>query len=187
MKPPSTAPSGAAGQLWRLVLAVCRLDTRRGTRQSAERANAVSDSAGEPRRDLLDQPRIAVRIFEGEERPVARALGVGAAEPRLRGERRPVPHPTRVDATANEFVMSRLDVAHDQPTRGRARRGPSYSLTEGDRARGARRGELHDANALYWGDILVQPPTQAFVELLGSLDVGRGDDVQPRASYRPGS
>ena len=46
---------------------------------------SVSDSTGESRRDLLDQPRILVGVVEGEERPVARALGVGAGKPRLRG------------------------------------------------------------------------------------------------------
>ena len=39
----------------------------------------ASDSAGEPRRDLLDQPGIAIGILEGKERSVAGALGVGAA------------------------------------------------------------------------------------------------------------
>jgi len=55
--------------------------------RSAMDVNAVSGSAGKPRRDLLDQPCIAVGIVEGEERRVARALGVGALEPRLRGGR----------------------------------------------------------------------------------------------------
>src|SRR5712664_591794 len=44
-------------------------------------ANAVSDAAGVPRCDLLDQPRITVGIIEGKERPVARALGIGAGKP----------------------------------------------------------------------------------------------------------
>ena len=75
---------------------------------------AASDSAGEPRRNLLDQPGIAVGIVEGKERPVARALGVGAPEPCLRRERRAVPDVTRLDATADEFVMGRFDVRDDQ-------------------------------------------------------------------------
>src|ERR1700730_13252650 len=69
---------------------------------SAVGATAVSDAAGVPRCDLLDQPRITVGIIEGEERPIARAFGVGAGEPCLRGERRAVPHLTDVDATADE-------------------------------------------------------------------------------------
>jgi hypothetical protein len=38
-------------------------------------------------------------------------------------------------------------------------------------------GELDDANVVGRGDILVEPPTQAFAELLGSLDVGHGDYI----------
>jgi hypothetical protein len=34
-----------------------------------------------------------------------------------------------------------------------------------------------EANVVCRGDIVVEPPTQAFVELLGSLDVGHGKDV----------
>src|SRR5580704_9859952 len=94
----------------------------------------VSDSPGQPRRDLLDYPRIVVRIVEGEEGSVARALGVGTAEPRLRGKRGPVPHLTRIDATANEFVAGRFDVGDDQCPLGRARRAGNYSLAEGDGA-----------------------------------------------------
>src|SRR5579862_1801224 len=67
-----------------------------------------SDSAGKPRRDLLDEPRIAVGVVEGEERPVARALRVRAAEPCLQGKRRPVPHLTRFDPAAGKFGMSRF-------------------------------------------------------------------------------
>src|SRR5713101_4697279 len=85
-------------------------------------ANAVSDAAGVPRCDLLDQPRITVGIIEGEERPIAGVLGIGAGKPCLRGKRRAVPHLTRVDATADEFVMSRFDVGDNQRRRGRARR-----------------------------------------------------------------
>src|SRR5258708_4932073 len=108
--------------------------TRRACVKCAAGATAVSDAAGEPRCDLLDQPRIAVRIIEGEERPVARALGVGAGKACLQGKRRAVPHLTRVDATADKFVMSRFDVGDNQRTHGRARRCPSYSLAERDRA-----------------------------------------------------
>jgi len=48
-------------------------------------AKAVSDSAGEPRRDLLAQPGIAVGIGEGGERPIAGAVGAGAGLPGLGG------------------------------------------------------------------------------------------------------
>ena|SRR5882724_1107020 len=101
------------------------LKANMGRRHSAFRkkfGDSVLGPAGVPRRDLLDQPRITVGIIEGEERPVARALGIGAGKPCLRGERHAVPHLTRVDATADEFVMSRFDVGGNQRRRGRARR-----------------------------------------------------------------
>src|SRR6267142_6119261 len=42
---------------------------------------------------------------------------------------------------------------------------------------GQQRRELDDANAVCRGGIVVEPPTQAFVKLLGSLDVGYWNDV----------
>ena len=60
---------------------------------------------------------------------------------------------------------------------GRARRGRGESLAERDRGPGARGRELDDAKAVSRGDVVVEPSAQAFVELLGSLDVGHGDDV----------
>ena len=83
-----------------------------------------------------------------------------------------MPHLARVDATADEFVMGGLDVGDDQPPRTRARRSSSYSLAERDRAPGPRGRELDYAKVFCRGDVGVEPPTQAFVELLGSLDVG---------------
>src|SRR6478752_5408647 len=77
--------------------------------------NSVSDAARAPRCDRLDQPRITVGVIEGEERAVARALWIRSGKPRLRGKRRTVPHLTRVDAAADEFVVSRLDVRDNQP------------------------------------------------------------------------
>jgi hypothetical protein len=81
------------------------------------RRAASSDPAREPRRDLLDQPRVAVGIVEGAERPVTGALRVAAGLPRLDGKRRAVPHITHVDATADELVMGRLDVRGDEAPR----------------------------------------------------------------------
>ena len=163
-----------------LVLAVGGLGTPKRAlqiRRGREGRLGGVDPAGEPRRDLLDQPRIAVGIGEGEERPVAGALGVDAGLPRLDGERRAVPHVAHVDAAADEFVMGRFDVGDDQPRHGRARRGRRESLAERDRGPRARGRELDDAKAVQRGDVVVEPPTQALVELLGSVDVGHGDDV----------
>ena len=74
----------------------------------------------------------AVRIVEGEERPVARTLGVGAFDPRLRRERGAMPHVARLNTTPDQILMGRYDVGDDQRTRGRTRRGCGYSLAERD-------------------------------------------------------
>ena len=60
-----------------------------------------------PRRDLLDNPRIAVRIVEGEERPVARTLGVGAFDPRLLRERGAMPHVARLNTPPDKILVGR--------------------------------------------------------------------------------
>ena len=73
--------------------------------------------------------------------------------------------------------MGRFDVGDDQACQRRARRGRGESLAECDRGPGARRRELDDAKAVQRGGVVVQPPTQVFVVLLGSVDVGHGDDV----------
>src|ERR1700678_888913 len=140
-------------------------------------ARGVVSATGTPRCDLLDQPRVAVGIGEGEERSVARALGVRPWKACFHRERRAVPHLTHPDATVGEFLMCRFDVGDNQRAHGGSRRGRSYSVAEGHGATRAGRRELHDANVLYRGDILVEPPTQALVELLGSFDVGHGDNV----------
>jgi len=58
-----------------------------------------------------------------------------------------------------------------------ARRGRRESLAERDRAPRARGRELDDPKAVERVDVVVEPPTQASVELLRSVDVGHGDDV----------
>src|SRR6516162_2667583 len=133
-------------------------------------------SGPEPCRDLLDQPRVAIRIGEARERPVAGALGVRARLPCFDRERRAVPDVTHLDATADELVIGGLDVGDDQLPLGRAWRGRRESLAERDRGPRARGCELDDAKALHRGDVAVEAPTQALIELLGSVDVGHGND-----------
>jgi hypothetical protein len=137
----------------------------------------IRSTARAPRRNLLDEPCIAVGIGEGEERPIARVRGIGARKTCLRGEWRAVPHVTRTDATAGDFLMCRSDVGDNQSSYGRTRRRRSNSVAEINRATRARRRELDDANVLCRGDILVKPPTQLLIELLGALDIRHGDDV----------
>src|SRR5262252_6566107 len=157
-----------------IVLVISGLSTASPSqRRSSGRG---SGSGPEPRRDLLDQPRVAVGIGEARERPVAGALGVGARLPRLDRERRAVPDVTHLDATADELVIGGLDVGDDQLPLGRAWRGRRQSLAERDRGPRTRGCELDDAKALHRGDVAVEVPTQALIEFLGSVDVGHGND-----------
>ena len=118
-------------------------------------------TAGQPSRDLLGQPRIVVGIGEGEERPVAGALGVGTRLPCLDRKRRAVPDVAHLDAAADKLGMGGLDVGDDQSGLGRAGRGRRESQAEGDRGRGAGRRELDDPKTVHRGDVIVEPPPQA--------------------------
>ena len=139
---------------------------RRGYECRARRV----DPAGQPRGDLLDEPRVAVRIDEGAERPVAGPLGVGAGLSRLDRERRAVPDRAGVDAAADKVGVGRFDVGDDELPDGRTRRGLRQSRAERDRASGPGRGELDDAQAVQRGVVGVEPPAQLLVELLGPVD-----------------
>ena len=70
--------------------------------------------------------------------------------------------------------MGRFDVGDDQPALGRARRGRGKSLADRDRGQGRDWAMRRPSQR---GDIVVQPPAQALVELLGSVDVGHRDDL----------
>src|SRR6185312_1084725 len=168
-------PSGAL-----LVLAVRRLGTPKRVLQVRRGCIAGLggvQSPGMAGRDLLDQPRVAVGIGQGEERSVAGAFGVGAGLPRLDWERWAVPDVAHVDPTTDEFVVCRFDVGDDQACLGRAGRGGRESLAESDRGPRAWGCELDDAKAVHRGDVVVEPPTQACIEVLGSVNVGDGDDL----------
>src|SRR6201993_5618356 len=89
----------------------------------------------------------------------------------------------RVDARADEVVVGRYDGGDGQLCHGRAGRGRRDALAERDRTGRARGRELDDADVVCRGDVEVEPPPQAFVELLGSLDVGYGDDVDLKVHH----
>src|SRR5580700_4244963 len=110
------------------------LSNSTGGAATAADARLLSDSAGKPRRDLLHYPRITIGIIEGAEGPVARALGVGPAEPRFRGKRRPMPHLSCVDAAVDQVVVGRFNVGDDECPLGGTRRAAGDSLAKRDRA-----------------------------------------------------
>ena len=128
---------GLAGAL--LVLAVRAAARRSALARSAAEANVVSvgvDAPGQPRRDLLEQPAVAVRVAERGERAVAGVLGRGAADATARAvglepsaRRRVVEHLADLDAARGELVARGLDVGDDQvQALGRARRGRRESV-----------------------------------------------------------
>jgi hypothetical protein len=68
----------------RLVLAVRGRRTPKRARQIARRREGRGRgvyATGQPRRDFLKQPAVAVRITERSERPVAAMLGIRTADP----------------------------------------------------------------------------------------------------------
>ena len=94
------------------------------------------------------------------------------------GAQRPfVEHLADLDAAGDELVARRLDVGDDQvQALGRTGRGRREVRAELDRAPGARRRELDQAEVVTGGDVGVEPPAEARVELLRAVDIRDGDD-----------
>jgi len=83
----------------------------------------AGDTPRQPRRDLLQQPAVAVGIAEGDERTVAAMLGIRTADPeppkqvglvRASVHAAGVEYLGRVDAVRDQFVARSLDVGDDQ-------------------------------------------------------------------------
>ena len=142
-----------------------------------ERCLGIVDPAGETRRDLLDQPQIAIRVGERAEGSVARVPRVRAGLAGLDWEWRPVPHVAHVDASLEELVMSGLDVGDDQGGLDSSRRTRREPEAEGDRSRRTRGCELNKAKSVHRCNVVVESPTQLLVEDFGPIDVSHRDDV----------
>ena len=140
------------------------------------------DPAGQPRRDLLQQPAVAVRVAERGEGAVAGVIGRGPADATARAvglelsARRPgVEHLADLDTAGDELVARSLDVGDDQvEALGRAGRGRRDVRAELNRAPRAGRRELDDPEAVIEGEVGVEPPAQRLIEALGAIDVGDG-------------
>ena len=186
----------------RLVLAVRGGRAPQRARQVARPRRTPSsrvDPAGQPRRDLLQQPAVAVRVAERGEGAVAAVVGRRARSTRPRavglelGARLlGVEHLADLDAAGGELVARGLDVGDDQvEALGRARRGRGDLRAELDRAPRAGRRELDDPEAVVEGEVGVEPPAEARVERLGAIDVGDRDDdgleLHVRRASRGGS
>src|SRR5262245_22762060 len=80
-------------------------------------------------------------------------------------------------ATGGELRARSHDVGDNQIVAlSGARRGRRDVRAELDRAGRARWRELDDAEAVSESVVGVQPPSELFVEVLGAIDVGHGDD-----------
>ena len=88
-----------------------------------------------PLSDLLDDPRVAIGVLEGNVGAVALARRIRTADARLWGERRAVEDLCRLDATGHDLLVSRQDVGDDQPATERAGLGVRNSLAKRDRGR----------------------------------------------------
>ena len=88
-----------------------------------------------------------------------------------------MPDVTYLDAATDELGMGGLDVGDDQAASGRAGSGGREPQAERDRGPGAGGRELHDPEAVHRGDVIIEPPTQVIVELLGPVNVGHGNDL----------
>src|SRR4051812_31360760 len=129
-----------------------------------------SDPAGNALGDLLEDPRVAVRVGERRLADVRATLriapGLGLST------RCSVEDVADLDAATPDLGVGGLDVVDDQQqtlqrrTRGRA---------ELDRGRGAGRSELHTAHLLGELEIDVELPPQALVEVLRPVEVGDRD------------
>src|SRR3954447_19077537 len=121
---------------------------------------------GDPGRDLLEQPAVAVRVAERRVREVRAPRQV---EPR---RLRRLLHVADVDAAAEEILPGGVDVLDRQV---QLLQGPGLhrrdALTEVDGGLRPRRRHLHLPEVAEV-DIDVQPPAQALIEAKRSIDIG---------------
>src|SRR5262249_37577435 len=146
----------------RLVFAVGAGRTPKCARQVVRRGKGRRgrvNPTGKARRDLLEQPTVAVRVAERGVRAVAAACGIWTRDPTPPEQERficarmnlatPVKDFAHLHAATAEILASGLDVRHDQvQALRRARGGGGDGRSEDDRTAGARRRELDDAPAV---------------------------------------
>src|SRR5687768_459560 len=116
--------------------------------------------AGEPGRDLLEQPAVAIRVAERRVREVRAPWQIEARGPTL-------VHLADIDAAADEIVPGGVDVfdREDQPVSG-PRLRPREALAEVDRALRVGRRELQHPELVAGSQVGVQPPSEALIEAL---------------------
>src|SRR5277367_3011027 len=164
-----------------LVLAVCGSRPPERVRDISRRreCDVRVHTSRQPRRDLLQQPAVAVRIAECREGPVARAAGGGATEaparsvePKLSSGLPGVEDFADLGAARCKRFACGVDIRDDQiKALGGARCRRRQLGAELDRARRTWRRELDDAEAVVEGEVGVEPPAEARVELFRAIDV----------------
>ena len=170
--------SGSASPV-RSSCSPCAAAARRSAaaRSAADVGSARRHPAGQPGGDLLDQPGVAVRVAE-RERTSRSWRGPG-----------PGRHPAAVPAWWNTPPSSWNTSLTSAPRAASSARAASMSFTtscrpsggagrsrgdpraEDDRALGARRRQLDHAEVRARGEVGVQPPPEAAVEVLGPVHV----------------
>src|SRR5262249_50537037 len=153
------------------------------------------DPIRQPCRDLLQQPAVPIRIAKRRKRAVRlvfrrrSADAVRAVGSELRARRPWVEHLADLDPTSVQFPACSLDIGDDQvQALRRARRGRGDLRPELNRTARSGRRELHDPEAVVEGEVRVEPPPEARVKLLRTLDLRNRDDDPPelQADTQPG-
>src|SRR3954454_9705505 len=144
---------------------------REATSMSAATMSVVPDPAGEPGRDLLEQPAVAVRVAERRVREIRAPRQVGEA-----GGLRLVLHLADVDAAADEIFSGSVDVLDSQvqPVKGSGLHRRE-ALAEMDRALRVGRRHLHQPDVVADGKVGVQSPSETLIKALGPIDIRDGD------------
>ena len=128
--------------------------------------------AREPRRDLLEQPLIAIRVVEGRVSLIGATLRVTAGDTPA-GQ---MEHLADVGAVFYEVLTRCVNITNgqQQALSGTGRRC-GQALPERDRAFGVRGGQLDDPEVVTDDDIRVQPPPEPLVERFGPVDIETGN------------
>ena len=164
----------------RLGAAQCRSQVTGGVERGGGRIEAAREAIGH----LLEQPAVAVGVFERGKGVVALVIRIRPVDPitrplrvELRSGRSGMEHPTNRGSPADKFVAPGFDVRHDQvQAMGRSGWRPRDVGAELHRTLRSRWRELHDPEAVVEGEVGVEPPAEAGVERLGAIGVGHGDD-----------
>jgi hypothetical protein len=125
-------------------------------------------ATGRPGSDLLQQPPVTVRVVEGRERDGGAAVGRGSGHPADLTKSSPwralVEHLAHLHTMSEQFVPCGVDVGHDQ-VQALCRAGCSRREVDAklDRAAGAWRRELHQAEVIGRRPVGIESPPEARV------------------------